>query len=218
MRKSLLVALIAPLCLGLMVGAAGARQITGTTQSAAPKLAMQARGSDGALYKGTWSATGHTTINGRTVYTGQYSVDVPTGKKVVVEIRKVAKNGTSTPPTAASFFTSPTHKHTAWMIPVTPALAGGSDAISLGLMKVAARPLTKTSVNPLTETDCDEDGDNDYQDEDDDNDGLDDDQDADEDGDGVDDQGEDCDQDGDGVPDDEDNDDQGEEGGGDDGQ
>ncbi|MBV9991701.1 MAG: hypothetical protein JOZ72_10445 [Alphaproteobacteria bacterium] len=215
MRKSFLVALAAPLCLGLMIGVANARQISGTTQSALPKLTMQAVGSDGKRYAGTWSPTGKTTINGRTVYTGMYSVDVPTGKKVLVEIDRVNKNGSTSPMTTAAFFTSKTHKHTAWMINVTPALSGGSDAIAMGLMKVGARPLTKTTVNPLTETDCDEDGDNDYQDQDDDNDGIDDDQDADEDGDGVDDQGEDCDEDGDGVPDDEDDDDQGGDGDGD---
>ena len=213
MHRSMLIALVAPVCLGLMAGAGQARQISGTTQSRIQNIVATAVASDGTRYTAPVNITGHTTINGRIVYTGMYSLDVPTGKKVMVEIERKNSDGSLSGMTAGKFYTNKTHQHSTWMFNVTPPLAGGGDTLSLGLLKVGLK-LARFSGNPLTQIDNDGDGASDYQDADDDNDGLNDDQDADEDGDNIDDQGENCDEDGDGLPDDEDDDDQGGDGDG----
>jgi hypothetical protein len=214
MRRVLLAVALTPVCLGLLANASNAREITGSTKSTNEKLAVMAVATDGSKYTANVTVVRQKQKAGKTVYFGTYDLDVPEGKKVMVQFNRVNADGSLTPLTTTRFYTSAAHSKQTWMFNVTAPLAGGGEAISFGQTKVG-HTNAPPEVNPLLQVDEDGDGNDDYDDADDDNDGVDDEQDEDEDGDGVDDQDEDFDEDGDGVSDDQDDDDQGEDGDGD---
>jgi hypothetical protein len=160
----MLIALAAPVCLGLMAGAASARMVTGTTTSALQKLKVVVTATDGSKYSAPVTVTGSKTVNGRTTYTGKYALDVPVGKNVMVQFAKVKANGSVVYLTAADFPISASKSSTrTWHFIMSNPLAGGSATVNLGALKVGKR-LAIPASNPLTQVDEDGDGVDDYDD------------------------------------------------------
>jgi hypothetical protein len=199
MHGSLFVALAAPVCFGLMAGAANARMVTGVTKSTIKNLQAVVIATDGSQYSTAVTVTGHKTVNGKTVYAGKYSVDVPVGKNVMVQFATTKSDGSLHYVTTADFSISASKSSTrTWHFVMANAPGGGSGAVSLGTLKIGQKLAIPTS-DPLTQVDEDGNGVDDY----DDNSQCD-----------EDDQGDqDTDSDGNGCPDDEDDNDQGNGGG-----
>jgi hypothetical protein len=183
-----------------MAGAANARMVTGVTKSTFQNLQAVVTATDGSQYISAVTVTGHKTINGKTVYAGKYSVDVPVGKNVMVQFATTNTDGSLRYRTTADFSISASKSSSrTWHFVMANAPGGGSAAISLGLLKIGKK-LAIPGSDPLTVVDEDGNGVDDY----DDNNQVD-----------EDDQGDqDTDSDGNGCPDDEDNDDQGDNGNG----
>lgn len=177
---------------------AEARTIKGSTVSKYRKLQVSAVDIDGSSVSEPVKVVSQFNGSNGTVYRGRYKLDVPDGAKVTIVFSQIRAGGLLRAKTVADF--SDGHGGTSTQIPVTPPLADGSNAISLG-RTVVGSPLSSCSLDPLDDVDSDDDGLSDLDDADDDNDSINDVDDADDDGDGYDDLDEDMDGDDDGSPD-----------------
>jgi hypothetical protein len=188
----------AAVALGLVSQSAEARIIKGSTVSKYHNLQVSAVDIDGSCVSERVRVVSQFEGPDGTVYRGRYSLDVPEGAKVSIVFSRVRAGGLLRAKTVANF--SDGNGGMSTQIPVTPPLADGSNAISLGRTEVG-EPLSTCSRDPLDDVDSDDDSVNDLDDVDDDNDSINDVDDLDDDGDGYDDLDEDMDADDDGSPD-----------------
>jgi hypothetical protein len=199
-RNSFITIAIVLISLFFLASVSHAREIKGKTKSFSRQLVASAVATDGSAVTSPVTVLSSKRLpSGRLLFTGSYSLQVPEGEKVMMVFQKVRANGTLKPKTVAQFATDASGLTRTKQLTVTAALAGGSDAIDLGTIRVKDK-FARSSINPLSEVDNDDDGISDLEDTDDDNDSIEDVQDEDEDGDGVVDQDEDMDTDDDGIP------------------
>lgn len=191
----------------LLASTGESRVIKGTTVSNSKKLVASAVAKNGAALTVPVRVTKTVTLpSGKKQFTGQFSMNVKTGRKVMMVFSTKQANGVQKAKTVATFATGAGKKKTT-QFNVTPppkkaaamgALAAAAD-INLGTIDVG-NTTAAPSINPLGQVDSDGDGTPDLTDNDDDNDGIADAQDTDSDGNGVIDTTEDMDTDNDGLP------------------
>lgn len=169
-----------------------AREIKGGTKSFDKHILAAAIDTDGSSV--AVPVTVIKRVNGK--YIGNYSLEVPEGRRVMIVFQKVKANGTLKAKTVARFATDASGLSKTSQFTVT----AGLQAIDLGFITVNSI-LAKPKINPLSEVDNDDDGISDLDDNDDDNDDIEDSQDDDEDGNGILDQDDDMDIDDDNKPD-----------------